>query len=91
MDLDKKLKDVEENLQKKVDDIIVNGLSKAAKYKLEDSKDEKMSKETKTCQFCGEKILAAAIKCKHCGSMADERQDPSLDEPLTDCTKETKC
>ena len=23
--------------------------------------------ETKTCQFCGEEILATAKKCKHCG------------------------
>jgi hypothetical protein len=27
--------------------------------------------ETKKCRFCGEEILAVAIKCKHCGSMLD--------------------
>ncbi|MCK0538021.1 hypothetical protein [Alcanivorax quisquiliarum] len=34
-----------------------------------------MSKETKSCHFCGEEILAVAQKCKHCGS--------SLDSPVT--------
>jgi hypothetical protein len=26
---------------------------------------------TKSCRYCGEQILAVAIKCKHCGSMLD--------------------
>ena len=30
-----------------------------------------MSEDTKACPFCGEQILAVAIKCKHCGSNID--------------------
>ena len=31
-----------------------------------------MSKETKTCPYCGEEILAKAVKCKHCGEFLDD-------------------
>ncbi len=27
-----------------------------------------MTETTKKCQYCGEEVLAVAIKCKHCGS-----------------------
>jgi amino acid transporter len=32
-----------------------------------------MSEETKKCPFCGEEILAVAVKCKHCGSDLSEK------------------
>ena len=35
-----------------------------------------MAGETKACPFCGEQILAVAIKCKHCGSMLAEHSMP---------------
>ena len=31
--------------------------------------------ETKRCKYCGEEILAIAIKCKHCSSMLDENKN----------------
>jgi len=34
-----------------------------------------MTKETKTCPFCGEEILAVAKKCKHCGEWLDKQKE----------------
>lgn len=48
-----------------------------------------MTKQTKECQFCGEEILAVAIKCKHCQSILNnnleeidlaETQEVTIDE-----------
>lgn len=38
-------------------------------------------KETKQCPFCGEEILAVAIKCKHCGSNLQEHKASEAVQP----------
>jgi hypothetical protein len=34
--------------------------------------------ETKACPYCGEQILAVAVKCKHCGSMLSGQQNVAV-------------
>lgn len=48
--------------------------------------------EMKQCPYCGEDILATAIKCKHCGewlveSMVNEKQNEKADCTETDLTE----
>ena len=43
--------------------------------------------ETKTCPFCAEDIKAAAIKCKHCGSMLDGTRPGSEEQKVVHETK----
>jgi hypothetical protein len=35
--------------------------------------DSIQAEPTKRCPYCGEQILAVAIKCKHCGSMLNQQ------------------
>jgi len=35
------------------------------------------NEKTKRCTYCGERILAIAVKCKHCGSMLEEKSSTS--------------
>lgn len=45
------------------------------------SPDSKFPAPTKACPYCGEQILAVAVKCKHCGSdlaARENRNGPEL-------------
>jgi len=46
------------------------------------NQDGPMAEQTKRCKFCGEEILAVAIKCKHCGSNLSESHQKTADAPV---------
>ena len=46
-----------------------------------------MNNETKNCDFCGEEILTAAIKCKHCGEFFEQNE---IDKNITSSQVYTK-
>ncbi len=46
---------------------------KCEKYFIVEMKSIPSNQKTKFCPFCGEVILQAAIKCKHCGEFMPEK------------------
>jgi hypothetical protein len=47
------------------------------------------SKKTKACPFCGEEILAVAVKCKHCGSVLNAKRKSKAAAPQKPKTSST--
>lgn len=69
-----------EDVIQRIDDILNEEDDDGGDFDLDDADDPARSPNTlttKACPYCGEQILAVAVKCKHCRSYVGKQREPS--------------